>query len=579
MKKLAAFLFCFPQILLAQMHDNTWFFGNKNDTILDNERGIEILTFPAGKLKIEQNTQLQRFNFWETNTSFSDSLGNVESYTNAVHIGNADWKIMEGAEYLTDALEAGGALWSQWVVGLPWPEHGGKHIYFYEQEGFTSILSFHATKLYYAVVDMSYNMGLGKLTERDVLVLEDTLSVGKINAVKHANGRDWWVLVNEKNSNRYYRILVDPAGIHVVGSQTIGSTVYDGVGQSVFSPNGEHYAIYSTVSSALGAYIDLYDFDRCEGLFYNHRQYHFFTNGWGGGAFSPNSRYLYINYFTKSYQYDLEAVDVWASQVQIAEYDDFLDPFSTTFYLMQLAPDGKIYSSSTNSVSSLHVIHSPDEPGLGSQYQQHGVELPNRNTFSMPTFPNYRLGPLDDSACDTLGIDNLPISWWRSEQDTLDPLSVAFHDLSYYEPDTWSWKFGDPASGLNNTSSEQHPNHLFSAPGQYQVCLTVSNANASNSLCRTLKLGNTLAENPEVQERIQVTPNPFRDHLSLTLSATLRSPVFRLYNHMGNLLRKENLAFGITEIGTEDLPSGIYFWEVVSNGERAKAGKIVKAGQ
>lgn len=578
MKKLVLILVWLPQILLAQMHDNTWFFGNKNDTILDNDRGIQILTFPNGKLKIEQNTQLQRFNFRETNTSFSDSSGNVLSYSNAVHMGNPIWEIMKNGDSITDALEAGGALWCQWMICLPWPGHEKAHIYFYENEGWFSTTSFHAKKLLFLEIDMNVNGGFGQVVIRDSLILEDTLVPGKINAIKHANGRDWWVLVNEENSNRYYRLLLNSEGVHIVGNQTIGTTVYDGVGQSIFSPKGEHYAIYNTVSSSQGAYIDLYDFDRCEGLFYNHRQYHFLTNGWGGASFSPNSRYLYINYFTKAFQYDLEAAEVWASQVQVAEYDGYLDPFNTTFYNMQLAPDGKIYSSSTGSVSSLHVIHSPDEPGLACQYQQHGIELPTRNTFSMPTFPNYRLGPLNGSPCDTLGLDNLPISFWRSEQDTLDPLAVAFHDLSYYEPTEWHWDFGDPTSGLNNSSSERHPDHLFSDPGEYKVCLTVGNSNASDTLCRTLKLGNTLAENPEVQVRIQLMPNPFRDHLSIALSANLRSPVFRLYDQMGRLVRKKQLAFGITDIDTSDLPSGMYFWEIVSNGSQAKAGKIVKTG-
>ncbi len=574
------FIFVFlPQLAFAQMFDNTWMFGYFNDTILSNQNGIEILTFPEGKLNIQQNTQLQRFKFNGTNTSLSDSSGNVLSYTNGVHIGNADWEIMDNGEHITDALEGSGEVVSQWFLALQYPEQPQKQIFFYEQDSFTSVLSVHATKLRYCIVDMSENSGLGKVTERDILLIEDTLSLGKINAVKHANGRDWWVFVNEKNANRFHRLLLDPNEVHLYGNQTIGLTVVDGVGQSAFSPNGEHYFIYGTVSSSQGAYIDLYDFDRCEGLFYNHRQYHFIERNWGGGAFSPNSRYLYINRHTKAYQYDLEAPDVWASRIQVAEYDGYLDPFNTTFFYMQLAPDGKIYSSSTNGVSSLHVIHSPDEPGHACQYQQHGIKLPTYNSYSIPTFPNYRLGPLDGSACDTLGIDNLPISWWRSEQDTLDPLLVEFHDLSYYEPDIWHWDFGDPASGLSNTSSERHPSHIFTAPGEYHVCLTVSNVNASNALCRTLKLGNSLAENPEVLERIQVTPNPFRDHINIALSANLRSPVFQMFDQMGRLVRKESLAFGIREVESSSLPQGIYFWEVVSNGERAKAGKIVKTGR
>jgi hypothetical protein len=576
MKKLLLALLLLPQMALSQLHDNNWIFGNQNDTILDNGRGIQVLTFLDGSVKIEQNTQLQRFNFWETNTSFSDSTGNVLSYTNAVHIGNSAWDIMDGGEYLTDAFEPGGELHTQWVLILPWPGQAHKQLYFYERENHTSALSVHATHLYSATIDMTFNAGLGRVTERDILLIEDTLAVGKLSAVKHANGRDWWVLVNEERSNRFYRILVDTGGVHLLGSQTVGVTVVDGVGQSAFSPNGEHYAIYNTVSVALGAYIDLYDFDRCEGLLYNHRQFHFIERNWGGLAFSPNSRYLYINYFTEAFQYDLEAPDVWASQVQVAEYDGFLDPFHTTFYKMQLAPDGKIYSSSTNGVKSLHVIHRPDEPGLACQYQQHGIALPTYNSFSMPSFPNYRLGPLDGSPCDTLGLDNLPISWWRSEQDTLDPLLVSFHDLSYYEPAEWYWDFGDPASGVWNTSTDRHPEHPFSGPGAYEVCLRVVNANGEHTLCRTLQLGSTLAENPAVQERVLVAPNPFGNWLSVSLSTSLRSPVLILYDQLGRVVLREPLSFGVTEIGTGHLSSGIYFYIVEAKGERVKSGKLIR---
>ena len=577
MKKLLILVCMFPNLLAAQMHDNTWLFGFLNDTILENEVGIQILTFPEGKIKITQNTKLMRFNFWETNTSFSDSSGQIQSFTNAVHIGNADWEIMDNGDSLTNAPEAGGELYSQWVLILPFPEQPNKQIYFYEKEGFTSILSFHATHLYFAIVDMSENEGLGKVLYRDSLLIEDTLAVGKICATKHANGRDWWVLINELNTNSYYRYLINPEGIHLIGIQSIGATVIEGVGQAGFSPNGEHYFIYSTVSAVLGAYIDLYDFDRCDGLFYNHRQYHFTERNWGGGTFSPNSRYLYINYFTKAFQYDLEASDVWASRVQVAEYDGFLDPSFTTFYLMQLAPDGKIYSSSTNSVTSLHVINNPDEPGLACQYQQHGIELPNYNAFSMPTFPNYRLGPLDGSSCDTLGLDNLPVSWWRSEQDTLDPLQVYFHDLSYYEPTEWHWSFGDPASGVNNNSLERHPQHIYSAPGTYEVCLEVGNVNARDTLCRMLTLGSSLAENPDLDTRIQVAPNPFDSRLSVAVSSPLaQAGMIRLFDQTGRLVMQERLSFGITELNTGHLPPGMYFYSISVREEPVKAGKVVK---
>ena len=40
----------------------------------------------------------------------------------------------------------------------------------------------------------------------------------------------------------------------------------------------------------------------------------------------------------------------------------------------------------------------------------------------------------------------------------------------------WSWNFGDPSSGATDSSSVQNPEHTFSTPGTYNVCLTVTDA-------------------------------------------------------------------------------------------------------
>ncbi len=47
---------------------------------------------------------------------------------------------------------------------------------------------------------------------------------------------------------------------------------------------------------------------------------------------------------------------------------------------------------------------------------------------------------------------------------------------------SWSWDFGDPASGASNTSSLQNPTHLFSSNGVYNVCLVVA-ARCGNTIC------------------------------------------------------------------------------------------------
>ena len=50
----------------------------------------------------------------------------------------------------------------------------------------------------------------------------------------------------------------------------------------------------------------------------------------------------------------------------------------------------------------------------------------------------------------------------------LVPLTVQFTDTSAGDPTAWSWSFGDGA-----TSTDQHPVHTYTAPGNYTVALSV----------------------------------------------------------------------------------------------------------
>ncbi len=67
--------------------------------------------------------------------------------------------------------------------------------------------------------------------------------------------------------------------------------------------------------------------------------------------------------------------------------------------------------------------------------------------------------------------------------------TILFHDTSTGNPTTWSWDFGDPASGAANTSSVQNPSHVFSANGTYTVRLTVTSLGGSSSTPQPVKVG------------------------------------------------------------------------------------------
>lgn len=72
---------------------------------------------------------------------------------------------------------------------------------------------------------------------------------------------------------------------------------------------------------------------------------------------------------------------------------------------------------------------------------------------------------------------------------------TEFTDASDGDVVSWSWNFGDPASG-NNTSTAQNPFHVYNNTGTYSVTLTVSDGNQEVSYTRDVSIiANDLPEN------------------------------------------------------------------------------------
>ncbi len=65
---------------------------------------------------------------------------------------------------------------------------------------------------------------------------------------------------------------------------------------------------------------------------------------------------------------------------------------------------------------------------------------------------------------------------------------VGFVDASRGNPTTYSWNFGDAASGGANASTAKNPSHTYANPGNYTVTLAVSGGGSSNQTQRTLAI-------------------------------------------------------------------------------------------
>ncbi|MFN4256486.1 MAG: T9SS type A sorting domain-containing protein [Saprospiraceae bacterium] len=392
----------------TQKEDYQWLVGGAGNSI-DTLYSSAIMDFNNDSLSV--HVKLDNSRFVRSNSSICDSTGKLWCWTNGKQIYNAQDELIEGGEDLTPGSFMAGVSASQAMLLLPLPGSPSKivmvsgNLIHYLFEGFyTSGCS----PLYYSLIDMNENSGLGKVVEIKTPLETDTLMFGGYTAVRHANGRDWWVTVYHRDENKYYQFLLDPKGIQFHHVQFINKSPY-GAAQSVYSPDGKWYVNYTwpgTIPIDDYSTFDLYKFNRCTGIFSNYLNRSYGHPGApGGAAFSADSRFLYVSFWNKIYQYDLHASNIIGSETLVAEYDGFVDErgYPTRFYQMQLAPDNKIYISVSNYNSRyMHVIEKPAEQGLACNVQQRGVSLPAYNNWVVPNVPFYRLNAEVGSPCDSL---------------------------------------------------------------------------------------------------------------------------------------------------------------------------------
>ncbi|MEO8068700.1 MAG: T9SS type A sorting domain-containing protein [Flavobacteriales bacterium] len=341
-----------------------------------------------------------------TSANITNGAGDMLFFTNGVVVGQADGDTMLNGTGLnpsdyTDNWYPGGLLLPQAALIIPDPGNGSRYFIFHCT--FDDIPTLTAYFLYVTTIDMSLNGGQGAVVQKNQVLMNGAIQPGKLTAVRHGNGRDWWVYAHEVNSDRFWRYLISPSGIAGPYDQTMGVVRAADGGQTVFSPDGSRFAYYWGVSD-----LDIFSMDRCSGLLSDHVHIAIDDyDGDGGVAFSPNGRFLYVSSVFDVYQVDMEATDIAASILHIATWDSTYSPsppFATLFGAAQLAPDGKIYISTGNSTFKLHVINQPDSLGLACDLVQHGIDLPTYWKNSLPNHPNYHLGALDGSICDSLEV-------------------------------------------------------------------------------------------------------------------------------------------------------------------------------
>lgn len=386
----------------AQELDRCWPLGSTQPY---SPRLESNLVFIDTNLRID--TIFRDFKASRSCASISNEFGNLLFYTNGCAVANSINDTMQNGGQLNPdpcsfntCPNSGNAI-LQGSLLLPDFSDTNKFILFHQTCNYNTNGS--PTRLYTSMIDLALDSGRGGVYNKNFVLFEDSLCDGSLAAVKHANGRDWWILLHEKYTNGYVRFLYSDTGIAGPYFQNIGLVFdNDSHGNSKFSPDGNWYATSTQLRG-----VDLYHFDRCTGLLSQSTYLNFPDSVWINCVeFSPDSRFLYTFWLLSVYQFDLSSSNISASGQLVASFDNFVANTSSTFFFIpQLAPNGKIYISTLPSNAFLHVINFPNNLGVACDLSQHSISIPANNEV-LPYFPNYRLGALDSMYCDTINSVN-----------------------------------------------------------------------------------------------------------------------------------------------------------------------------
>ncbi len=443
---------------IAQGETNHWYFGAK-----------AALNFSSGSPRVLFDSQMSTS---EGSSSISDKNGNLLFYSDGFYVWNRNHERMKDPVTGWISWIGDNGLATQTGVIIPWPEHDS--LYFVFSVGQLG------GNLYYSVVNMNRNGGLGEVQTTKVLLLENVCE--KLTAINHCNKKDFWAVNRKMNSDLYYSYQITSSGIS--SSPVISPTgnfimqvpfnqQYQTMGYLKNSPDGRMLA----AAHAGYDYVELTDFNTTSGAVTNPRKiyarpdginYPISDDGAYGIEFSADSRLMYVTtyYLTEFndtsalYQFDVSVpteAAIQASSILL---------YSTSWYDavlgLQMGPDKRIYVARLSPY--LSIINNPEVRGPGCNFTPDALYLDDGTGTHGSNYglPNFIQSYFNDPIIATGNCQFSNISF--SLQNIVGFSSVE-------------WNFDDPASGPNNISTSFTPTHIFTQEGQYRVRAVLQNAN------------------------------------------------------------------------------------------------------
>jgi gliding motility-associated-like protein len=350
----AALLFLLlPKAANAQ-YGNVWAFGTN--------AGIDFNTTPPQAITTAISTS-------EGSASVCDSLGHLLFYTDGTSVYDHNNNVMPNGADLPDV---GMNITNSTTQGtLIVPKPGSTHQYYVFSMGkFEAETQGYLGKLYYSLIDMNLNNGLGDAVAGSKGILMDSFLTEHMTAVS-GNSCNIWLLVISRSLNVFKAYNIDFNGIDF--TPVLSNRIPPPAGAYADGKIGTiDIATDRSKIAVTQSNLYVYDFDADSGKLKNPFLLH---DGYGyyGVCFSPDNSKLYagIEYPNTINQFDLSSGDS-ATMVNSRTLIASGTVFSGA---IKRGPDGKVYYCSRANDSALCVIKLPNLAGAACQNVTSGFPL------------------------------------------------------------------------------------------------------------------------------------------------------------------------------------------------------------
>jgi len=472
-------LLCLQYIVsFSQGQANVWYFG-EGFGLNFNDNPPSILSDGNTGLKVSEG---------EGVGSISDANGNLQFYSNGQTIWNRNHVAMPNGTGLN-----GTGTTCQTAVIVPVP---GSTTLFYMIA--TSSGGSDAVK--YVIVDMTLDGGLGAVTTASLdggngtVIIpsannpgEGCVVIPKYDASNVPTGDYWAIFHSEGTSNNYYLAEITSSGITYVNTQAVGFGTSNSVNQVCIMKTNSCFDKIAT-SFYVNARVEVLPFNNVTGVISAPT---LILNGTGAGnaflntqvyglEFSPSGQFLYVtesglNSRYTVFQFDITAGTGTNPAAVLASRRYFTasgaapyTPREDRFGDLQLGPDGKIYfpSVDTNAPGKINCIPTPDVQWSATPTIGTGLEIEFwKYVYSFGTrYQGEGLPPVLKNL-----LTEIRIFYSNACEGGTTNFSYVFGGAA----SSISWNFGDPLSGVLNTSTSPAPSHVYNTAGTYTVTLTI----------------------------------------------------------------------------------------------------------